>query len=105
MISLPTLYGLTGVLLAGIGLLALVLRAHAIRKLVGLNIMGSGIFLLMIALARRAPGGAPDPVPHAMVLTGIVVAVSVTAVALLLLHQIASSGGDAASTETDRPAP
>ena len=44
--------------------------------------LGNGIFLLLIAMAARAPG-EPDPVPHAMVLTAIVVAVSATAVMLV----------------------
>ena len=45
-----------------------------------------GVFMMLVALASRTTGIAtrPDPVPHAMVLTGIVVAVSATALGLAL---------------------
>ncbi len=87
------LYALTGVALFGLGVYALMAHAHLIRKILGINIMGSGIFLLLVAVALRAPGAAPDPVPHAMVLTGIVVAVSATALALTLVSRIHTETG------------
>ena len=46
--------------------------------------MGAGVFHVLIAIAYRGTTTAPDPVPQAMVLTGIVVAVSATALALIL---------------------
>jgi len=49
-----------------------------------LNVMGAGVFLVLIAVAYRGAGTPADPVPHALVLTGIVVAVSATALALAL---------------------
>ena len=42
------------------------------------------MFVVLIAFARRVAGPVPDPVSHALVLTGIVVTVSATAVALAL---------------------
>ena len=48
---------------------------------------------MLIASAYRAPHGLPDPVPHAMVLTGIVVAVSMTALALVLAGRLLTAGG------------
>lgn len=45
---------------------------------------GAGVFHVFIAVAYRGLEAAPDPVPHALVLTGIVVAVSATALALTL---------------------
>jgi multicomponent Na+:H+ antiporter subunit C len=83
-VSAVLLYAMTGALLALAGGLGLVLGAHPVRRIVAMNIFGSGVFLVMIALAARASDG-PDPVPQAMVLTGIVVAVSATAVALALV--------------------
>jgi multicomponent Na+:H+ antiporter subunit C len=53
--------------------------------------MGAGIFLFLVAAAFRYHLGGPDPVLHAMVLTGIVVAVSATALALTLAGQIQQS--------------
>ena len=48
--------------------------------------MGSGAFLVFVGLAQR--DGAVDPVPQAMVLTGIVVAVAATALALALARRL-----------------
>jgi len=83
------LYALAGVLLAVLGLASLLVQPAIVRKLIALNVMASGVFLLWVALARRG-AGEPEPVSHAMVLTGIVVAVSVSAVALALLRQLAA---------------
>jgi multicomponent Na+:H+ antiporter subunit C len=44
--------------------------------------------MLLIAIAHRAASPLPDPVPHAMVLTGILVAVSATALALVLINRL-----------------
>jgi multicomponent Na+:H+ antiporter subunit C len=91
-------YGLSGIVLFLVGLCGLAVCTHVLRKVMGVNIMGSGVFLLLVAGAHRAPGH-PDPVPHAMVLTGIVVAVSATALALALARRAGSSGGGAHRTE------
>lgn len=88
-------YALCGVLLIGIGLYGAIVYGHLLRKIMALNVMSSGIFLVFIALARRAPGGT-DPVPHAMVITGIVVAVCASAVALVLSVRVAAETGQAA---------
>ena len=82
-------FALVGVALAAISLHAFFAQHHPLRRLIALNIMGSGIFLVLISLARLYPGTLPDPVPHAMVLTGIVVAVSASAFALVLLRRLA----------------
>ena len=83
MIPAPSiLYALAGVGLFAIGLYALIMHAHLLRKILALNVMGAGVFLFLIAIAFRRPDPVPDPVPHAMVLTGIVVSVCATALAL-----------------------
>lgn len=89
-----TLYALGGVVLVAIGLFGLIVHTHLVRKVLALNVMGSGVFLVLVGLADRT-GGPPDPVPHAMVLTGIVVAVSATAVALVLAVRVKSLTGRA----------
>lgn len=91
--SVPLFYAAGGVVLFFLGLHALFVRAHLLRKVLAANIMGSGVFMVFIALAARAGEGGPDPVPHAMVLTGIVVAVSFTALALVLLVKIQHLSG------------
>jgi multicomponent Na+:H+ antiporter subunit C len=63
-----------------------VLLAHALRKILAFNLMGSGAFLVLVGLAQRT--GDVDPVPQAMVLTGIVVAVAATALALALVRRL-----------------
>ncbi len=84
-------------LLFSIGFVTLLFHRNMIRKLIGMNIMDSGIYLFLASLGyiydRRAPiveDGITDPskyvnpVPASLVLTGIVVSVSVTAVMLAL---------------------
>ena len=84
MISEHLLYSLAGIGLFGIGLRATLLHHLLIPRLLALNVCGAGVFLIFIALAYRGAEEMADPVPHALVLTGIVVAVSATAMALAL---------------------
>lgn len=79
-------YALTGALLFVIGIAGLILRTHLLRKILAFNVMGSGAFMVLVGLGQR--GGNPDPVPQAMVLTGIVVAVAATALALALARHL-----------------
>ena len=93
--STNLLYALVGMGLFALGLYALIVHAHLLRKILALNVMGSGVFMLLVALARRSGAAAPDAVPHAMVITGIVVAVSATALALGLMLKLAATTGRA----------
>ena len=77
-------YGLAGIILFLLGVWSFLIHASLLRKLIALNIMGGGVFHILMAVAYRGIEAAPDPVPHALVLTGIVVAVSATALALTL---------------------
>ena len=95
-------YGLAGVALFGIALYAFIAYSHLLRKILAFNIMGSGVFLTFIALAYRTGSSSPDPVPHAMVLTGIVVSISATALALALACRIHATTGRAELPE-DKP--
>jgi multicomponent Na+:H+ antiporter subunit C len=88
-----TLYGLGGAVLVGLGLYGVIVASQPLRKILALNLLGSGLFLLYGVFARRgaALGLGGDPVPQALVITGIVVAFAATAlgVALLLrLHEV-----------------
>lgn len=76
-------YALIGVGLFVMGLYTLILRRQDLQRILSLNVMGTGVFMVLVTTALD---GSPivDPVPHAMVLTGIVVAVSATAFALAL---------------------
>ena len=91
----------TSFILFGIGLTTLMLHKNLIKKLIGFNIMETSIFLFLTAqgyiTGRRAPiivDGITDyeyyinPLPSALVLTGIVVAVSITAFMLVLCLKV-----------------
>lgn len=94
-------YALLGGILFIMGLRTLLVAPHLVRKVLAANIMGSGVFLILIALADREGGAAPDPVPHAMVLTGIVVSISATTVALNLICRLKAETGREDLQETD----
>lgn len=80
------LFACTGALLFALGLAGVILMTHLLRRILAFNVMGSGAFLILVGLAQR--NDVPDPVPQAMVLTGIVVAVAATALALALTRRL-----------------
>ncbi|HBR99163.1 MAG TPA: Na+/H+ antiporter subunit C [Gammaproteobacteria bacterium] len=89
------IYSGAGMVVFAMGLYGVIASAHILRKLVAINIMGIGVFMLLIATAHHDT--LIDPVPHAMVLTGIVVAVAGTALCLWLAVVIRGLEHDAAS--------
>lgn len=85
------------VILFGVGFTTLLLHKNMIKKIIGLNIMDTAVYLFLAAMGyvdgRLAPivkDGITDtqwyinPIPSGLVLTGIVVSVSVTALMLSL---------------------
>ena len=89
------LYGVCAAALVGLGLFGLITSPQLLRKIVAFNVIGSGVFLLFGAIARRgaAAGVDADPVPQALVITGIVGAFSATAMAgSLLLRRFRATG-------------
>lgn len=80
--------------LAGVGVYGLLVARHLLRKVLALNLLGAAVFLIMVVLGSRGRD-APDPVTQAMVLTGIVVAVSATAFGLALLVALYRASGEA----------
>lgn len=97
------LYALTGALLFGLGLYGLLAQPHLLRKIIAFNVVGSGIFLIFGAIAAPSPAAGADPVPHAIVITGIVVAVSATAFALTLLRRLHRTTGRASLPDDSAP--
>ena len=93
--SAATLFGLCAVLLVGAGLYGLIANPHPLRKILAFNVVGSGVFLLLGAIARRGAGAGfgGDPVPQALLITGIVVAFSATALAVALLLRLRDASG------------
>ncbi len=94
-----SLYLLTGIILFVLGAAYLAIHPKLMGKIMAINIAGSGVFLVFIAAANRVSNEMPDPVPHAMVLTGIVVAVSATAVALAFVSKLQASDEHDKSTD------
>lgn len=87
--SSSSLYAFASALLFAGALYALLSLPHLLRKVLALNFMSSAVFLFLVSVARRGPEGSPpDPVPHALVLTGIVVALGATAFALALVRRL-----------------
>ncbi|MBT2987747.1 MAG: NADH-quinone oxidoreductase subunit K [Candidatus Thiodiazotropha sp. (ex Ctena orbiculata)] len=82
------LYALTGAVLFMLGVRAALLRDTVLPRLLALNVSGAGVFLIFVSLAYRGDSLPTDPVPHALVLTGLVVAVSATALALALNRRL-----------------
>ena len=91
-------YELVAVLLFGIGFTTLFLNRNLVKKVIGVNIADSGIFLFLASkgfVRDRAPpvivDGIQDvnayinPIPTTLILTGIVISVSVTAFSLALI--------------------
>ena len=90
----------TAVLLFSVGLAALLLHPNLIKKIIGLNLMDTAVFLFLAAMGYVDGGKAPmvepgaeaaayiNPVPGGLVLTWIVVAVSTTALFLALTHRL-----------------
>lgn len=87
------IYAVGAAALVAIGLHGAVRQPHLLRQILALNVMGGGVFLLFITIAYRNAAPTPDPVPHALVLTGIVVAVSVSAFAVALARSIHARTG------------
>lgn len=99
--SRPEWFLLLGAALFVLGTVRVLLIDDLVRRVVALNVAGSGVFMVLLALAVRDPPAPPDPVLQALVLTGIVIAVSVTALALVLIRRL-DVEDPAAGEEPDR---
>jgi len=94
--SAATIFGICAACLVGLGLYGLIVQPHPLRKIVAFNVLGGGIFLFFGVVARRgaALGLGGDPVPQALVITGIVVGFSATALAVaIILRLFEETGG------------
>jgi multicomponent Na+:H+ antiporter subunit C len=93
----PIVFGMLGVVAVGLGLYGAIINPEPLRKIVAFNLVGSGAFLIFGAVARRSASAAfsGDPVPRALVITGIVVAFSATALAVALLLRLFEATGSA----------
>jgi multicomponent Na+:H+ antiporter subunit C len=90
-----------------IGLHGLLVLRDNLRRVIAVNLMGAGVFLVLVALATRTD--PVDPVLQALAVTGLVVAISATAFALRLVsaqtrHQTMQQKTEASlKTHKDKP--
>jgi multicomponent Na+:H+ antiporter subunit C len=84
---------LAGAGLVGLGLYGVIMRENALHRILAFNVLGGGIFIVFGFAARRGAGAgfAADPVPQALVITGIVVAFSATALATAIVVRLAAA--------------
>jgi len=87
-----------------IGLRIVVLHSNLIKRIMGINIMGTGVFLFFVAIGNVTGGRTPivgdnpdivfiNPLPSVFILTGIVVVVSITVYSLSLVIRIYQNYG------------
>jgi len=91
------------IVLMMLGFYTVISRGNLIKKVIGLNIFQTSVFLLYISMGKISGGTAPifkegfkeysNPLPSVLILTAIVVGISTTAVALALVVRIREAYG------------
>ena len=91
------------ILLMMSGFYTVISRGNLIKKIAGINIFQTSVFLLYISIGFVSEGTAPiiaegftsysNPLPHVMILTAIVVGVATTALGLALIVRIKEAYG------------
>jgi len=91
------------IILMMIGFYVVIAQGNLIKKIVGLNIFQTSVFILYISMGKVRDGAAPiltdgveiysNPLPHVLILTAIVVGVATTALALGLVVRIREAFG------------
>ena len=86
-----------------VGLYIVIARGHLVKKLIGLSIFQTSVYLLYIAPGKLIGGTAPilsdafkvysNPIPHVLILTAIVVGVATLALGLALVVRIREAYG------------
>lgn len=85
------------------GFYVVISRGNLVKKIVGLNIFQTSVFVLYISMSKVSGGTAPilaegfetysNPLPHVLILTAIVVGVATTALGLALVVRINEAYG------------
>jgi len=88
--STTTILGIGAAVIIAVALHGVICSATPLRRIVALNLLGGGIFLLIGVAARRGAGAGfeSDPVPQALVITGIVVAFAGSSLAVAILTRL-----------------
>lgn len=104
MIELPGIYNyLVVVFLMMAGFYVVIAQGNLIKKLVGLSLFQTSVFIFYISMGKISGGEAPifvegadlysNPLPHVLILTAIVVGVATTAVGLAIVVRIHEAYG------------
>ncbi len=72
-------FGFSGIILFLLGVWSFLVHEPLLRKLIALNVMGAGVFHVLVAVAYRGTDTAPDPIPQALALTATTIPVSTRA--------------------------
>lgn len=91
------------IVLMMIGFFVVIAQGNLVKKIVGLNIFQTSVFIFYISVGKVDGGSAPilaenievysNPLPHVLILTAIVVGIATTAVALALVVRIKEAYG------------
>ena len=98
------------VILMMTGLFMVIARVNLVKKMIGLSIFQTSVFIFYISLGKMAGGTAPildgnpdtlysNPLPHVLILTAIVVGVATTALGLALILRINEAFGSVEEDE------
>ena len=88
-----------------IGLWGVIAQNNLVKKVLGLSIVNSAIIMLFVYYASPimdAPGVPVDPIPHALMLTAIVVGICIVALALVLIYVLYQRYGTLDMDEIER---
>jgi len=100
------------VVLMMVGFYIVIAQGNLIKKIVGLNIFQTSVFIFYISMAKIEGGTAPilveginqysNPLPHVLILTAIVVGIATTALALALAVRIKETYGSIEENEIQK---
>ena len=108
------------ILLMMVGFYTMISRGNLIKKMVGLNVFQTSVFMLYISMGKITGGTAPilmdahggggdeahvlysNPLPHVLILTAIVVGIATTAVGLALVVRIKETYGSVEEDEINQ---
>lgn len=88
-------YLASGCVLFAVGMVRAFLAPARLTRIISLNVMGFGALILLVTVGAR--GGSPDPVLTALAITGLVITVAFTGVAVALARALDLPDPDNAS--------
>ncbi|WP_371824200.1 NADH-quinone oxidoreductase subunit K [Methylosinus sp. KRF6] len=91
--SAAFLFSACGLVAIGVGAFGLFANQHLLRRILALNILNSGVFLVLGGLGRRDAEAGADAVPQAIIITGIVVSFAAAALAVNLAVRLLQETG------------